>query len=236
MADRIQKIISRSGLMSRRKAEELIARGAVTVDGRVVRLGDRAEPSARIEIEGTLIPTSPEHRTYLVYKPPGVISTASDPKGRQILTDLVPASPRVWPVGRLDSDSEGLILVSNDGDLTDFVTHPRYGITKKYMVLFEGVVDRKALSRLRDGVMLDDGPAKAISAKIIDSNRDTLIEMVMAEGRNREIRRMGDAIGHTVKRLTRTAIGPISDRSLRPGRWRELSVDEVAALYRSAGR
>jgi 23S rRNA pseudouridine2605 synthase len=234
---RLQKAISAAGLMSRRAAEQLIGAGRVTIDGRVAILGDRVDPAtAVVAIDGNQIPIAPGLVSYLLYKPPGVVSTASDPQGRETVVDLVPAEPRVWPVGRLDADSEGLILLSNDGTLTNLVTHPRHGIGKTYQVLFEGNPGSAAIRRLVEGVDLDDGPARAISARIIDRSRGlVLVEMVMGEGRNREIRRMGAAIGCPVARLVRIAIGPLSDRSLRPGRWRTLNVDEVAALYR-AGR
>jgi 23S rRNA pseudouridine2605 synthase len=233
---RLQKAISSAGLMSRRAAEQLIGAGRVTIDGRVAILGDRVDPAgAVVAIDGNQIPIAPGLVSYLVYKPPGVVSTASDPEGRQTVVDLVPAEPRVWPVGRLDVDSEGLILLSNDGILTNLVTHPRHRIHKTYQVLFEGNPGSAAIRRLLEGVELEDGPARAVSARIIDRSRGlVLVEMVMGEGRNREIRRMGTAIGCPVARLVRIGIGPLSDRSLRPGKWRALSVEEVASLYRAA--
>jgi 23S rRNA pseudouridine2605 synthase len=165
-----------------------------------------------------------------------VISTADDPQGRQTVVDLVAGDVRVWPVGRLDADSEGLILVSNDGELTNRITHPRYGVTKTYTVVVEGLPSKAAVRRLTDGVELEDGPAAATSARIVDrSNDTTMIELVMNEGRNREIRRMCDAIGHPVLRLVRTAIGPLADRTLRPGTFRELTPVEVSELYRAGG-
>lgn len=235
--ERIQKIISRAGLMSRRSAEELIAAGRVTVDGRPAKLGDRAEAVARIEIDGALVPTAPGLVTYLLNKPRGVISTSDDPYGRSRVTDLVPPEPRVWPVGRLDADSEGLLLLTNDGELTHRVTHPSHGVHKTYLALMEGDVSSKSLRRLTAGVDLEDGPARAVSARVVDRAHGlTTVELVMAEGRKREVRRMGEAIGHPVKRLVRTAIGPLSDRDLKPGEWRVLTPGEVAALYRARGR
>ncbi len=232
-AERLQKIIAHAGLMSRRAAEELIRQGRVTVDGRVARLGDRADPEqAQVEIDGVPVPVAPERVTYLLYKPVGVVSTAADPEGRPTVVDLVPDTPRVFPVGRLDLDSEGLILLTNDGELAQRVTHPRYGVTKTYTVLVEGRVTPQELRRLTDGVELDDGPARAVRAKILDRRTDrSLVELVMGEGRNREVRRMMETVGHPVLTLARVAIGPIRDRSLRPGRWRRLTVDEVADLY-----
>jgi pseudouridine synthase len=174
---------------------------------------------------------------YLVYKPTGVVSTTADPHGRPTVVDLVPAATRVYPVGRLDSDSEGLIIITNDGDLTDAVTHPRNGVTKTYLVRVAGDVAKSVARALTEGVELDDGPAAAIEARVIDRNRgETLIEMVMGEGRKREIRRMLDVLGHQVVGLVRVAIGPIRDPGLPPGKWRMLSIEEVRSLYRAAGR
>jgi 23S rRNA pseudouridine2605 synthase len=234
---RLQKAMSAAGLMSRRKAEELIAAGRVSVGGRAAVLGDRVDPdSERVEVDGIPIPVAPGLVTYLLNKPPGVVSTASDPHGRPTVVDLVPTEPRVWPVGRLDADSEGLLLVSNDGELTQRVTHPSFGITKTYLALVEGSPGVAALRRLVEGVDLDDGPARALSARMVDrTGSRTLVEVVMVEGRNREVRRMAEAVGHPVVRLVRTAIGPLHDPGLKPGTWRRLGPEEVAALYRAAG-
>ena len=236
MSERLQKVISKAGLMSRRAAEELISQGRISIDGRVAVLGDRVDPEAqRVLVDGVPIPIAPDLRTYLVNKPLGVISTADDPQGRETVVDLVRSDVRVWPVGRLDADSEGLILVSNDGELTNRVTHPRYGVTKTYTVVVEGLPSKPTIRRLTEGVELDDGPAAAVGARIVDrSNDTTMLELVMNEGRNREIRRMCDAIGHPVVRLVRTAIGPLADRSLRPGAVREVAPGEVSELYRAA--
>ncbi|MGA7272138.1 MAG: pseudouridine synthase [Acidimicrobiia bacterium] len=239
MAERpkLQKAIAHSGLMSRRAAEELIAQGRVSVDGEVAGLGDRVDPEReRITIDGVPIPAKADQVTYLVYKPPGVICTASDPQGRTIVTDLVPAEPRVYPVGRLDSDSEGLILLSNDGELANLIMHPGHGVTKTYLVRVQGRPGGW-ISGLTDGVDIGRGPkARAVSARLVDSAAgQTLVEMVMMEGRNREIRRMCDALGHPVDRLVRTAIGPITDRDLIPGGWRHLSPVEITSLYRAGG-
>ena len=230
---RLQKLIAGAGLMSRRAAEDLIRQGRVTVDGRVARLGDRADPDhARVEIDGIPLPVAPDRVTYLVYKPVGVVSTVSDPQGRPTVVDLVPNEPRVHPVGRLDVDSEGLLLLTNDGELTHRVTHPRFGVTKTYSVLVEGRMTPREVRRLVDGVDLEDGPARARSARLVDvTSGRSLVEVVMGEGRNREVRRMMAALGHPVRSLVRTAIGPIRDRRLAPGTWRVLDPTEVAALY-----
>lgn len=236
MTDRLQKLISQAGLMSRRNAEELISEGRVTIDGRVAILGDRGDAETSIvAIDGVPIPIAPDLRTFLVNKPPGVICTAEDTHGRETIIDLIDVDVRVWPVGRLDADSEGLILVSNDGELTNRITHPAYGVTKTYTVMVEGKPSKATVRRLVEGVDLDDGPAAALEARIVDRSGElTMLEMVMSEGRNREIRRMCDIIGHPVRRLVRTAIGSLRDRSLAPGGVRELSPLEVAELYKLA--
>ena len=172
---------------------------------------------------------------YLLYKPPGVVSTRSDPQGRSTVVDLVPDTPPVYPVGRLDADSEGLLLLTNDGGLTQLVTHPSGEITKTYTALVDGEPTKATIRRLVDGVDLDDGPASAVTARIVDSSRgEALVEIVMGEGRKREVRRMCAAIGHPVLRLVRTAIGPLRDGSLKPGAWRVLSIVEVRSLYAAA--
>lgn len=234
--ERLQKIISHAGLMSRRAAEELIRAGRVTVDGRVAVLGDRADADlVDLRVDGIPVPVAPDRITYLIYKPVGVVSTADDPHGRRTVVDLVPATRRVYPVGRLDADSEGLLLVSNDGTLTQAVTHPSFGVTKTYTVMVRGRVSESTVRRLRSGVELDDGPARPLAVKLLDRRADeSLVEMVMGEGRNREIRRMMAAVGHDVMRLVRTAIGPLADRRLKPGEWRALATDEVARLYAAA--
>lgn len=234
---RVQKAISQAGLMSRRAAEELIADGRVTVDGRAVELGDRVDPeSEQVEVDGRPIPTRPGLVAYLLFKPPGVVSTADDPQGRRTVVDLVPSEPRVWPVGRLDADSEGLLVLTNDGVLTHRLTHPSFEVPKTYTVLVEGSAGGTTVARLTDGVMLEDGPARAVAARTLDRRGSrTLLEIVLTEGRNREVRRMCDAVGLSVVRLVRTAIGGLSDRNLRPGAWRRLSPTELAGLYR-AGR
>ena len=232
---RAQKAIAHSGLMSRRSAEEAIASGRVAVDGRTIGLGDRVDVSTQLlTIDGVPIPLNPELETHIVYKPVGVVSTASDPQGRSVVVDLVPSRHRLYPVGRLDSDSEGLILLTNDGELANRVTHPRYGITKKYVAVVAGRPTAAEIRRLTTGVELSDGPARALSARILSDREDeTMVEMILGEGRNREIRRMFEAIGHEVIRLVRTAIGPISDQSLQPGESRLLSIEEVSRLLAS---
>lgn len=233
---RVQKLIASAGLMSRRKAEEVIAQGRVRIGDRVAVLGDRADVDVdSVTLDGVPLPINPEVETHLLYKPVGVVSTADDPQGRPTVVDLVPSEHRLYPVGRLDLDSEGLILVSNDGELTNVVTHPRYGITKKYMALVRGKPDQKSLRLLTTGVELDDGPAKAESAKLVEGHGDeAMVEIVMLEGRNREVRRMFDAIGYPVTRLVRTAIGTVTDQQLGSGESRRLSASEIHRLMEAA--
>lgn len=233
---RVQKAIAHAGLMSRRAAEEAIAAGRVRIDERLVVLGDRVDVDAEsVYIDDALIPVNPARETHLLYKPTGVISTAHDPGGRPTVVDMVESPTRLYPVGRLDADSEGLILLTNDGEMANLVTHPRYGVTKKYLLLLDGKVGRSTVRRFAEGIMLDDGMAKALSARIVDQSGDqTMIEMTMGEGRNREIRRMAESVGYRVVRLVRTAIGPIVDGRLRSGESRRLSSDEVWSLTRSA--
>ncbi len=232
---RIQKAIANAGLMSRRKAEEAVELGRVRLDGEPTRLGDRVDVESQIlTLDGVPLPVNPEIETYLLYKPVGVISTAADPQGRKTVVDLIASEKRLYPVGRLDADSEGLILISNDGDLTNRITHPRYGITKKYLALVDGVPSTSQLRRLVSGVELEDGAAHAQSARLLDSSDGrALVEMVMVEGRNREVRRMLAAIGYETVRLVRTAIGPIIDQGLQPGESRLLSATEVRHLLES---
>ena len=236
MIDRLQKVISRAGLMSRRAAEQLIAQGRISIDGRTAVLGDRVDPaSQQVLVDGSPIPIAPDLVTYLVNKPIDVICTADDPQGRPTVVEMIDTDIRLWPVGRLDADSEGLILVSNDGELTNRITHPSFGVTKTYTVVVTGLPSKATVRRLVEGVELEDGPAAAVSARIIDRSNDVaMLELVMNEGRNREIRRMCDVIGHPVRRLVRTAIGPLKDRELAPGGVRRLSPTEVAELYRAA--
>jgi 23S rRNA pseudouridine2605 synthase len=229
---RVQKAISAAGLMSRRAAEDMIKQGRISIDGTRVDLGDRVDVTSQtVELDGAPIPVNPALETHLLYKPRGVISSASDPEGRRTVVDLVGGQVRLYPVGRLDFESEGLILLTNDGELANRVTHPRYGIHKTYVALVEGSPGRKELRSLLEGVELEDGPARAIRARVVGREGPaTLVELRMGEGRNRVIRRMFSVLGYPVTRLVRTAIGPISDRSLKPGESRRLAVDEIRRL------
>lgn len=200
-------------------------------------MGQQVDPeTALITVDGLPLPVAPDLVHYLAYKPVDVISTTSDTHGRRTVVDLVPATPRVYPVGRLDADSEGLLILTNDGALTELVTHPRFGVTKTYVVMVDGVPSPAVLRSLESGVELDDGPARAHSARMLDAHGGAaLLELVMTEGRKREVRRMLDVTGHKVRRLVRTAIGPVRDTELSAGSWRELTIHEIRDLYSAAG-
>jgi 23S rRNA pseudouridine2605 synthase len=202
----------------------------------VAVIGQRVDPgSARVTIDGLPLPIRPDVATYLVYKPVGVISTADDPQGRPTVVDLVESDTRLYPVGRLDAESEGLMLLTNDGELANLVMHPSHGILKTYVARVSGIPPTAALGELVRGVELDDGEARAVSARLTSSAGDqALVEIVMAEGRKREVRRMFEAIGHEVVGLVRTRIGPIGDQHLAPGAARRLSIDEIRSLYSAA--
>jgi 23S rRNA pseudouridine2605 synthase len=229
--ERLQKVLARAGIGSRRVCEDLIEDGLVTVNGEVAVLGRRVDPDVdRVEVEGVPIGIRPDLVHYLLHKPAGVVSTASDTHGRPTVVGLVPEEPRVFPVGRLDAETEGLILVTNDGDLTYRLTHPSFGVDKEYLAEVEGEPSRGALRRLRDGIELDDGMTAPAQASLLAPN---LVRLVIHEGRNRQVRRMCEAVGHPVLRLVRTRIGPLVDRTLAPGEWRRLEPDEVRALERA---
>ena len=229
--ERLQKVLARAGLGSRRHCEGLIDGGHVRVNGEVARLGRRVEADTDlVEVDGVPIGVRPGLVHLLLNKPTGVVTTADDPQGRPTVVDLVPDEPRVFPVGRLDLDTEGLLLLTNDGDLAHRLTHPSFGVDKEYLAWVEGQPSRGALRALREGVELDDGltaPAR------VAQPTPGLLRITIHEGRNRRVRRMCEAIGHPVQRLARTRIGPLADRSLGPGEWRALTQDEVRTLERA---
>jgi 23S rRNA pseudouridine2605 synthase len=231
--ERLQKALAHAGVASRRAVEDMIRAGRVRVDGRVALLGQRIDPSkAKVEVDGSVVPLAPGLVHYLLNKPVGVVTTADDEGGRPTVLDLVDLDVRVWPVGRLDMDSSGALILTNDGDLTQRLTHPRYGVRKTYVAEVQGVPPRAALRRLERGVELDDGPAVALRAHVTDRHdRTTLVEIVVAEGRRRQVRRMLEAVGHPVVALVRVAIGPLQLGRLKPGAFRRLSPDEVRRLY-----
>ena len=229
--ERLQKVLARVGIGSRRVCEDLIAEGRVTVDGEVAVLGRRVDvETALIELDGAPIGVRPDLVHYLLNKPAGVVTTADDPQGRPTVVGLVPAEPRVFPVGRLDVDTEGLLLLTNDGELAYRLTHPSFGVEKEYVAELEGSPSRAALRRLREGVELDDGTTAPARAALLEPS---VVRLTVHEGRNRQVRRMCDAVGHPVVRLIRTRIGPLADRSLAPCAWRELTGNEVRSLQRA---
>ncbi len=229
--ERLQKVLARAGFGSRRVCEDLIAEGRVTVDGEVAVLGRRVDVAVdAVEVDGARIAVQEGLVHYLLNKPRGVVSTASDPAGRPTVVELVPGEPRVHPVGRLDSDTEGLLLLTNDGDLTHRLTHPSFGVEKEYLVEVSGVPSRGALRQLREGVELEDGLTAPARVSLTHPN---LVRLTIHEGRNRQVRRMCEAVGHPVVRLVRTRIGPLSDRRLGPGEWRALTIGELRSLERA---
>ncbi|HKA03695.1 MAG TPA: pseudouridine synthase [Acidimicrobiales bacterium] len=231
--ERLQKVLAAAGFGSRRLSEELIAAGRVTVNGEVAVLGRRVDTAVdRVEVDGTPVPTRPGLVHYLLNKPRGVVSTAKDTHGRRTVVELVPGEPRVFPVGRLDADTEGLLVLTNDGDLAHLLAHPRHGVEKEYLAHVDGGrVSAGALRRLRDGIGLDDGPTAPAT---VSQPEPGVLRLTIHEGRNRQVRRMCDAVGHPVLRLVRLRIGPVSDRQLAPGQWRPLTVAEVRSLYDAA--
>lgn len=230
--ERLQKVLSRVGLGSRRVCEELIAARRVTVNGEVAELGRRVDPGGdEVAVDGVVIGVAPGLRYLVLNKPAGVVCTASDPQGRPTVVALVPDDPRVFPVGRLDTETEGLLLLTNDGDLAHRLTHPSHGVDKEYLVWVEGQPSRGVLRRLREGVELEDGPTAPARASLVAPD---LVRLTIHEGRNRQVRRMCAAVGHPVRRLVRTRIGPLTDRRLGAGEWRELTTAEVRSLEQAA--
>lgn len=230
--ERLQKVLARAGLGSRRHCELLVEGGRVTVNGEVAVLGRRVNPAGDVvAVDGVVIGVAPGLRYLLMHKPAGVITTAADTHGRPTVIDLVPDDPRVFPVGRLDADTEGLLLLTNDGDLAHRLAHPSHGVDKEYLVWVEGQPTRGELRRLRQGIELDDGVTAPARASLVAPD---LVRITIHEGRNRQVRRMCAAIGHPVKRLVRVRIGPITDRHLAAGEWRELSQAEVRSLEQAA--
>lgn len=226
--ERLQKALSRAGFGSRRASEVLIEGGRVTVDGKVAELGNRVDAdNQEIRVDGKLIPAAPSAVYFLLNKPEGFVTTAHDPQGRPTVLDLVPTPVRVFPVGRLDMNSEGLLLLTNDGRLAHLLMHPSHGVEKEYLVRVDGDPSPTNIRRLREGIVLEDGVTAPARVNRIS---DGVLRIVIHEGRNRQVRRMCEAIGHEVLRLVRTRIGPIHDAKLAPGQCRALSTSEVKKL------
>lgn len=235
--ERLQKVLARHGWGSRRACEEMIADERVTVNGVIAILGRRVDVEVDlIEIDGAPVGVRPDVVYYLLNKPTDVISTAIDTHGRETVIDLVPDEPRVFPVGRLDADSEGLLLLTNDGELTNRITHPSFGLEKEYLVHVECSatgVNNTSISRLRNGIELEDGMTAPAEVSQLQPG---VLRVVIHEGRNRQIRRMCDEVGYPVVRLVRVRIGPIVDRQLLPGQWRHLTNAEVKMLIESVAK
>lgn len=230
---RLQKVLARAGFGSRRAAEVLIEAGRVTVNGEVAALGRRVVPERdRVAVDGVVVGILPGLVYWLVNKPVGVVTTARDPEGRPTVLDLVPAAPRVFPVGRLDLASEGLIICTNDGDLAQLLAHPSHGLSKEYLAEVEGDPAPGALRALRAGVEIEPGVVTAPAR--VGRLGPGVLRIVIHEGRYRQVRRMCEAVGHPVRRLVRTRLGPLSDDRLLPGQFRALTSDEVWALSQAA--
>ncbi|HEY3529800.1 MAG TPA: pseudouridine synthase [Nocardioides sp.] len=238
---RLHKLLARSGVASRRKCEELMLAGEVTVDDEVVtRLGTKVDPtSAVIRVSGMRLPPMSPNVYLVLNKPVGVTSTMSDPHAERTLSDLVADRPeRLFHVGRLDTDTSGLLLLTNDGEFAQRMAHPSYEVDKTYVAAVDGIVQQSTLKQIMGGVTLDDGPVTVSSVKLVGgrgTSRDgTILELVIHEGRNRIVRRLLDHVGHPVRQLTRTAIGPVQLANLGVAEMRELTNDELGALLDAA--
>jgi len=229
--------MARAGVASRRVCEEMIAAGRITVNGEVARLGARVDPQHdRVALDDVPVVLDSTLVHWLLNKPAGYITTARDPQGRPTVFEFVPTEPRVFSVGRLDRDSEGLLILTNDGELAQLLTHPSHHVDKEYYVEVEGVPVPAALRALREGVDLDDGRTLPARVRLVQQSAKgtSALEIVVQEGRKRMVRRMCSSVGHPVVRLVRTRIGPLRDPKLAPGHWRPLTRAEVQALYASA--
>src|SRR5688572_476074 len=235
MEQRLQKVLSQAGIASRRAAEKLIAEGRVTVNGQTIReMGVKADPAVDdVRVDGSRVKTAERHRYILLYKPAGFITTRSDPQRRRTVIELLRGVREyVYPVGRLDYDTEGLLLLTNDGDLAAMMTHPRHGVERTYEARVAGIPDAAALERLRKGIPLDGRKTLPADVRLLSPVRghDGVLRLTIREGRNRQVRRMCEAVGHPVRTLRRIRIGPLEDRRLKTGQWRELSAEELRAL------
>jgi 23S rRNA pseudouridine2605 synthase len=237
MAERLQKVMAAAGIASRRASELLISAGRVTINGVVATLGDRVDVAEDVvEVDGERIIVDTTMRYLILNKPQGVVSTTSDPEGRPTVMDLVNLDERLYPVGRLDQDTEGLLFLTNDGELANRLLHPSYGVERTYLALVPGPVRREVMRNLTAGVELDDGPARPKRVRVVEEHRGkALIEVVMTEGRKREVRRMMAAVGLPVERLARVAFGGVELGDLRQGKWRFLDRPEIARLHAAVG-
>lgn len=237
--ERLQKFMAEAGVASRRACEELIRQGRVTVNGETASLGRSVEPEQdRVELDGKPVQKAQRRTVILLYKPRGVVSTSSDPEGRRTVQDYFREIPeRLYNVGRLDLNSEGLLLMTNDGALANRLTHPRYGVEKTYYAVCDGKLTASEAAKLTNGIELEDGmtaPAR-VDAVRTTQRGDTSFLITIHEGRNRQIRRMLEAVGHRTLRLKRERFGPLSLGTLAPGEWRKLSDEEIKKLENALG-
>jgi 23S rRNA pseudouridine2605 synthase len=233
-AERLNRFLARRGVASRRGADELIAAGRVTINGEPTRLGAVVDPSVdRVSVDGHRIPARAVSVTIVLNKPAGVVTTRNDPYQRRTVMDLIEPVPGLVPVGRLDADSRGLLVLTTDGDLAHAVSHPRHGVTKRYLATLDRAISADQLEQLTAGIDLEDGPARAVTAK--RSGADTVVEVVMAEGRKREVRRLFAAVGLEVRDLVRIAVGPLELGALPEGEARALRPAELSSLRAAAG-
>lgn len=235
---RLQKVLSKAGIASRRAAEDLIFRGRVEVNGEVVaEQGRRVDPTTDvIRVDGVRVPPQRQTRYLVLNKPRGVLSAMEDPHGRRTLAEFVPDGVRLFHVGRLDADTEGLLLLTNDGDFAQRMTHPSYEVPKTYLAEVSGLISPATIKRLVKGIVLEDGPIQADRAQLVQRAEDrSLVKVELHSGRNRIVRRMFDAVGHPVRQLSRVAIGPIRLGELRSGQVRELTGEELGALLDLVG-
>jgi len=238
--ERLQKLMAQAGIASRREAEGYLIAGRVMVNGQVAKLGDKADlavDDVRVDGEPLLVPTS--HTYVMVNKPMGVVTAVErqPQERRRLVRELVPLPGRLFPVGRLDADSEGLVLLTDDGDLAEKLTHPRYEHPKTYDVTVRGELTSEQLAMWQRGMVLDDGPTLPAEVKVIGHDPgSTHLNIIMREGRKRQIRRIAVMLGHPVSKLVRTQIGPLTLGRLQPGEWRSLTSQEVASLREQTGR
>lgn len=232
--ERLQKVIASSGLTSRRKAEELIIAGKVKVNGRVVtELGTKVSASDQIEVNNRLIEKEPKEY-YLLNKPRGVITSTSDDKERKTVTDLINTSARIYPVGRLDYDTTGVLLLTNDGEFANIIMHPASEIDKVYLAKLEGIIKGEQINQLKEGVLIDNIPVKASRVKLkkvnIESNT-SMVEITIHEGKNHQVKKMFEAVGYHVEKLTRKRVGIFDLKDLKSGEYRKLTPKEVQIIY-----
>lgn len=240
MSERLQKLMAQAGIGSRRHNEKLIKQGRVRLNGRIAKLGDKATPEQdRLEVDGRIIDIDSGHIYVALHKPKGVISSLEDEldEDRTTVRDLIPLPGHIYPVGRLDKQSEGLMLMTNDGKLAHRLTHPRYGHEKEYEVTLEGALADEMVKQWRHGLRLDDKMTAPAGVKLIErTTEQTHLRIIMREGRKRQIRRIAAQFGHPVQQLIRRKIGPLNLGDLQPGQWRHLTTAEVTALQKTVAK